>query len=265
MRLTLALAQADFELAQPENNYKKATRMIKEAADKGADLVLLPELWASGYDLPNREKYASSITSGWFARMQSAAVEHRIALGGSLIENDRGLFYNTFIFLDSDGSTLGAYRKIHLFQLLKEEDYFQAGVELVRLEFKSAKIGLATCYDLRFPELFRGYAAAGADLILIPAEWPEKRIQHWNILLQARAIENQCYVAGVNKVGHSQGEKLGGSSAVVGPLGECLVLGGDEEALLFAEIDLDQVKKIRRWMPVLKDSKPSLYKRFLSP
>lgn len=262
MHLKLALAQAEFKLGQPDQNDAIASRMAKQAAEQGADLLLLPELWASGYDLARCEQYASPITSGWFARMASAAAEYGLVLGGSLIESEGGRYFNTFALFDEQGSLLAAYRKIHLFQLLKEEDHFQAGTELVCLDYKTTRIGLATCYDLRFPELFRGQAAAGAELILLAAEWPEKRIKHWSLLLQARAVENQCYVAAVNKVGLSQGEKLGGASSVVGPLGEILVEGGDQEALLLAEIDLDQVKKVRRWMPVLQDRKPELYKRF---
>ena len=262
MRLSIALAQADFEFGKPEKNFQKASQMIIDAASNGADLVLLPELWASGYDLVNCREYASAIGEGWFYRMQSAAQENNIALGCSLIEEDQGDFFNTFVFYDSSGTLLGSYRKIHLFQMLNEQDYFQAGTELASFDFNSVKIGLATCYDLRFPELFRAYAAAGVELMLIVAEWPEKRVNHWNLLLQARAIENQCFVGAVTKVGESQGARLGGSSAVVNPMGEYLVQGGENEDLLMAEINSKEVDKIRRWMPVLKDRKPGLYQRF---
>jgi predicted amidohydrolase len=262
MNLSIALAQADFEFGEPEKNFQKVSQMIIDAAEKGADMVLLPELWASGYDLANCREYASAIGEGWFFRVQSAAKESGIALGCSLIEEDQGEYYNTFVFFDSSGNLLGSYRKIHLFQMLKEKDHFQAGSKLTSFDFNSVKIGLATCYDLRFPELFSAYAAAGVELMLIAAEWPEKRINHWNLLLQARAIENQCFVAAVNKVGESQGTRLGGSSAVVNPMGEYLIQGEEKEALLLASINLKEVDKIRRWMPVLQDRKPALYQKF---
>lgn len=265
MNLSVALAQAEFEFGEPDKNFQKASQMIIDAAERGADLVLLPELWATGYDLVNCREYASSIGEGWFYSMQSAAKENKIALGCSLMEKDQGEYFNTFVFYDPSGTLLGSYRKIHLFQMLKEQDHFQAGTELTSFDFNSVKIGLATCYDLRFPELFRAYAIAGVELMLIVAEWPAKRINHWNLLLQARAIENQYFVGAVNKVGESQGARIGGSSAVVNPMGEYLVQGEEKEALLMAEINLKEVDKIRRWMPVLKDRKPDLYQKFFHP
>jgi omega-amidase len=263
MNLSIALAQAEFEFGEPEKNFEIASQMIIKAADNGAHLVLLPELWASGFDLTNCMVYASPLGEGWFFRMQAAAKENNITLGGSLIEKDQENLYNTFVIYDPSGNLLASYRKIHLFQKLKETDYFQAGTQLVCFTHNSVKIGLATCYDLRFPELFRAYAAAGVELMLITAEWPEKRINHWDLLLQARAIENQYFVSAVNKVGESQGNKLGGHSAVINPMGAYQVLGEEKEALLMAEINLDEVEKIRRWMPVLNDRKPTLYQEFL--
>ena len=259
--LSIALAQSDFVIGNPEQNLLKATDLIAQASRTGSDLVVLPELWASGYDLPNRENYGSAIDQGWFKRMSEAADEHSIAVGGSLIERDQESYYNTFCVFDAFGNLLGAYRKIHLFQLLKEEDYFKPGIQLVTLELNRVKIGLATCYDLRFPELFRAYSTAGVELILVSAEWPARRIAHWDLLLQARAIENQCFLAAVNKTGESQGENLGGRSAVIGPMGEVLAQAGIQTQILYGEIDLDNLKKIRRWMPVLEDRKPDLYSK----
>jgi predicted amidohydrolase len=120
---------------------------------------------------------------------------------------------------------------------------------------------LSICYDLRFPEMFRVYAAAGAKLILMVAEWPETRIEHWRTLLLSRAIENQVYIAAVNKVGRSQGADLGGRSVIVDPWGERLVEGGTEEALLTARIDLALVGQVREKIPVLKDRQPDAYQR----
>ena len=121
------------------------------------------------------------------------------------------------------------------------------------------KIGLAICYDLRFPEIFRTCAVEGAELILLVAEWPRQRIEHWKILLQARAIENQCFIAAVNKSGTSMGAALGGNSALINPMGEFLTLGGENEELLQATFDLDEVSKIRDWMPVFDDRRPGAY------
>ena len=158
-----------------------------------------------------------------------------------------------------NGSPWGIYRKIHLFRLLNEEKYLLAGDKLEFANTPWDSVGLATCYDLRFPEMFRTYALGGSHLILIVAEWPEDRIMHWTKLLQARAIENQAFFAGVNKVGLSQGVKLGGNSAIIDPWGLPLVSSADEEMLLTAEIDLRESVKARRYIPVLKDRRPDLY------
>ncbi|MCJ7716896.1 MAG: carbon-nitrogen family hydrolase, partial [Anaerolineales bacterium] len=231
---------------------------------EGADLILLPELWASGYDLKNCRTYAAPLHEGDFLRMRSLAEEHKITVGGSLIEKDNDSFYNTFVLYDKNGELVNFYRKVHLFGMLKEEQYFKAGNQLKMTDTVWGKIGMATCYDLRFPEMFRAYSVKGVELILIVAEWAQRRISHWRELLQARAIENQCFIAAVNKTGISQGEKLGGFSAVINPMGEYLAQGSEKEELLFADLNLSEVHKIRRWMPVMKDRQAQVYKKFLN-
>ena len=259
MNISIALAQLDLKPGATEDNFLKAQEAVQQAAEQGAEIVLLPELWASGFDLEQTQVYASSLDEGWFARMQTLAVENRIGLGGSLIEESQGHYYNTFVLYDKTGDLLGSYRKIHLFQKLQEHIHFSGGEKIVVIDSPWGKIGLAICYDLRFPEIFRSCAVNGAELILLVAEWPSRRIEHWKTLLQARAIENQCYIAAVNKVGTSHGAALGGNSAVVTPMGEFLTLGGENEELLQADLDLDEVSKIREWMPVFDDRRPGVY------
>ena len=263
MSITIALAQMALTLGEPETNYQKANKWVGSAADKGADIILLPELWASGFDLKNCQKYASSLNEGFFARMSSLAKDQKIAVGGSLIEKEDDTFYNTFALYDSSGELIASYRKVHLFQFLKEEQYFKKGNQLALLNTEWGKIGLAICYDLRFPEMFRAYGAQGAELILVVAEWAQRRIEHWSLLLQARAIENQCFVAAVNKSGISQGEAIGGFSAVINPMGEHLAQGRKDEELLIAELNLKEVDKTRRWMHVMQDRKPEVYKSLM--
>jgi len=259
MTFKIALAQFSFPEGKPEDNYLTAENAVKTASQQGADVLLLPELWASGYDLEHCSKYASPLDQGWFEQMALLAERNQIAVGGSLIEEDQGKYFNTFLIVDKNGQRLGAYRKIHLFGFLKEERYFKAGSHLVLVDSPWGKVGLATCYDLRFPEIFRTYAVNGAEAIFLVSEWPRKRIAHWDILLQARAVENQCFIAAVNKVGISKGAALGGSSAVIDPLGNCLVRGTEKPAVLTAEIELDQARKTREWMPVLQDRNPPAY------
>lgn len=256
---TVSLAQMSFQLGQPEANFKRAAGWIAEAAERGSDLVLLPELWASGYDLENWQRYATALDDGLFARLAGLARDHKIAIGSSLLEREADQSYNTFVLFGADGARLGVYRKIHRFRLLDEEKWLGAGNELALIEAPWGSTGLSICYDLRFPEMFRLYGLNGARLVLLVAEWPRTRIEHWRILLQARAIENQTFLAAVNKVGESKGAKLGGHSAVVDPWGKRLVEGDTTEALLTAEIDFREVEKARRFLPVFDDRRPDVY------
>ncbi len=261
MKLTISLAQMQFEFGQPEANLERVRVWAAEAARRGSDLTLFPELWASGYDLENCQEYAAPLETGIFEQMSDLAREHKTTLGGSLLELRGGKVYNAFYLYGPKGETFAIYRKIHLFRLLEEEKWLEAGDELVMAHTPWGKAGLGICYDLRFPEVFRTYALRGARLVLLVAEWPEKRISHWDRLLQARAIENQYFVAAVNKVGHSQGAKLGGHSAVLDPWGESVVQGGSDEVLLTTEIDLEKVETARRQMPVFEDRSPEAYER----
>ena len=192
--------------------------------------------------------------------MENLSRKHNIAIGCSLLELKGGQGFNTFVYWDKNGKSLGVYRKIHRFRLLDEEKWLEAGDRLEIINTQWGIFGLATCYDLRFPEVFRPYAISGARLVLIVAEWPERRIDHWSKLLQARAIENQLYIAAVNKVGTSMGVKLGGRSMVVDPWGNPIVAGGNEPNLLMAELNLSTAEKAREAIPVLLDLKPDAYR-----
>lgn len=259
MKLTISLAQLKFQFAAVEANFERVEKWVNDAAGRGSDLVLLPELWASGYDLENWAQYASPLGEGSFKRVSTLARNYQISIGCSLLEEKDGHAYNTFVLYGPVGETWGVYRKIHRFRLLQEEKWLKSGDRLVLAQTPWGRVGLSICYDLRFPEMFRPYFEAGARLILIVAEWPDRRVSHWTKLLQARAIENQAFFAGVNKVGYSQGVKLGGGSAVVDPWGVPLVEGNDEEGLLTAEIDLLEADKARHYIPVLQDRQPDLY------
>lgn len=259
MKFKIGLAQIELEFGRPDHNLDAARGALRQAAAEGADILLLPELWASGYDLENASQYASPLDGGWFEKMGELARDAGIALGGSLIEVDGENYFNTFVLLDKTGTQLGFYRKGHLFDLIDEKKYFRAGDKLAVINSPWGRLGLALCYDLRFPELFRAYALQGVETILLVAEWPQRRIAHWNALLLARAIENQCFVAAVNKVGSSKGEVLGGNSAVISPMGEILVQPKAAPGVYLAEIDPEETVKIRRWMPVLRDRNPDLY------
>ena len=262
--MTIALAQMDCRLGEPEVNFARAASFVAEAARRGSDLVLLPELWSTAYALDAAASLASPLAShageeGWFGRVAALAAAHRIYIGGSLLEARGGRFLNCFALYGPDGTLCGAYRKVHLFKLMDEEKYLTPGEEPVIVDLPWGRSGLAICYDLRFPELRRGYALGGVRLILIPAEWPHPRRAHWRTLLRARAIENQCFVVACNRVGTTGSTTFFGSSAVIDPWGETLVEAGEVETLLTVTIDTDLVEAVRRKIPVFADRRPELY------
>jgi predicted amidohydrolase len=259
MSLTLSLGQMHIHLGQPEANFERVRAWTVEAARRGSGLVVFPELWSTGYDLENWPRYAAAPGEGLSARLSALAREQRIAIGGSVLEARDGKAYNTFTLFDAEGAPAGSYSKVHLFRLMDEEKWLAPGERLELVETEWGLTGLGICYDLRFPELFRHYALRGARLMLVPAEWPSRRAAHWSALLRARAIENQMFVVGCNRVGESKGEHFGGGSAVIDPWGETVLEAGSAETLLTAEIDLALVDAVRARIPVFEDRRPDVY------
>lgn len=222
-------------------------------AQQGADVVILPELWPQGgfaYDRWERE--AQPLDGPVVAALREAAREVGALLHmGSLVERDAaGQLFNTSVLLDGDGAILATYRKIHLFGFSEgEPKLLTGGRELV----VHRQLGLATCYDLRFPEMFRALLDRGTQVLLLTSAWPAKRVAHWRVLVQARAIENQMYVVACNTGGEHAGVAMGGHSTVVDPWGRILAEAGDDEEVLQVELDLDAVTAARAKFPVLAD------------
>lgn len=265
MEIRISLGQFDVRLGDAEHNLVRADRLAEQAAQQGSQLLLLPELWTTGYDLENWARHAAPLGAGHFEAMAGLARKHRMWLGGSLLESRASQAYNTFVLYDHQGELAACYRKIHRFRLMDEHLWLAAGerLEMAALNLvdpgQPVGVGLAVCYDLRFPELFRSYALRGAALVMLPAEWPAVRIDHWRVLLQARAIENQCFVAAANRVGTSKGETFGGHSMVIDPWGRILAQAGDKPELLTAELDLAESERVRSRIPVLTDRQPKAY------
>jgi predicted amidohydrolase len=259
MNLTISLAQIHIQLGQPLHNLEQARTIFAEAARRDSQVLLFPELWTSGYDLTNAGELAK-INARLLPELARLARVHSLYAGGSLLIEQGGKVYNTFIFQFPDQETPVSYSKIHLFRLMEEDRWLMPGDHLQAVQAPWGKAGLAICYDLRFPEMFRRYALSGAELILISAEWPIQRINHWQTLLRARAIENQCFVAATNCVGPCGGETFGGRSAVISPWGEVLCEGSSDQAeLITITVDLDQVAETRQRIPIFQDRRPDLY------
>ena len=258
--LAIALAQMDVPAGQPEANLARARTLAAQAREAGADLLLLPELWLHGYDLARAGEWAAPLGEGGFAHMAGLAREYGLYLAGSLLERHGGGVSNTAVLYAPDGALLGSYRKIHLFRLMQEPRYLAAGERLVLCPTPWGPVGLAVCYDLRFPEPFRAMALAGAVLFLVPAQWPVRRVEAWLLLARARATENELIVAACNRVGSDGDVTFPGRSLVVDPWGNVLVEGDGQERLVIAQVDLREVRKVRRYLTVYEDRRPEAYR-----
>lgn len=251
--LIVSLVQMAITEGDPEANEARAYERVAESARRGSDVVVLPELWGSGYDLTRAASYASPVGEGLFARVAEWARTFHIWLSGSLLERAEGGLYNTAYLVAPTGEFVATYRKMHLFRLMDEHLYLQAGERPVMADTPWGPVGLGVCYDLRFPELFRVYALRGARWVILPAEWPHPRLHHWRTLVQARAIEEQMFVLACNRVGSAGDTQFFGHSMVVSPWGEVLIEGGEQEVILTTEVNLAEVEQARTRIPVLED------------
>jgi predicted amidohydrolase len=255
----IALAQMQVVAGDPTGNAQRAQSSIARAKDLGAELVVLPELWTSGYDLEHAAELSSPIHQGSFALVQSWAQEFALTICGSILEERDGKYFNTLAVYSPTGEPLATYSKIHLFGLMNEPKFLSAGTQTSMVQLPFGLAGLAICYDLRFPELFRSYALQGANLILLSAEWPKPRLEHWRTLIRARAIENQCYVVACNCVGSNGSNEFFGHSLIVDPWGEVLVEGSEDEEVIVGEIDPGKVNEIRTRFPFFSDRREGIY------
>ncbi len=264
MKLTVSLGQMNVQLGQPVKNLESVQKVTAVSSQNSADLIVFPELWSTGYDLENAAAYATPTDQGVFQQIAELARSNNIhMLGSNLSLMGEGQFGNTAVFFNNHGKSIGEYSKIHLFRLMNEEQFLTSGHTGTVVDTPWGKAGIAICYDLRFPELFRQYALAGAKIVFIPAEWPHPRLMHWQTLLRARAIENQMFVVACNRVGRSKETDFFGHSCVIDPWGEVLVEGGEEEGVLTAVIDTDLVDEVRTRIPVFEDRRPEIYSREL--
>ncbi|MGA1874659.1 MAG: carbon-nitrogen family hydrolase [bacterium] len=249
MKLTVANIQFDVLLGQVDQNRATAERLIRRAADQGARFICLPELFTTGYDFElikaqEPDPVFSSEIIDWFGHIARSLDIHLIA--GSIPEKKEGRFYNTSFLFDGQGSMVGKYSKIHLFPPMGEDAFFTPGRECPVFETNLATVGLSICYDLRFPAQFLDLAGKGAKIVFIPAQFPHPRLDHWRVLLRARAIENHFFVAGCNRIGRSGLSVFCGHSCIISPGGEVLAEGEEHEGLVMAEIDLEEIFESRK-------------------
>ncbi|WP_406284389.1 carbon-nitrogen family hydrolase [Embleya sp. NBC_00896] len=254
--MRVSLVQLDVDPAVPaEDRLAEVSALVRSRS--GDHLVVLPELWLhTGWVYDGWASGAEGVHGPVAQAMARAARDAGVWLhAGSIIERgaDDNL-YNTSLVFDPDGALRGTYRKIHRFGFTGgEATLISRGTETAQVRMPWAEVGLATCYDLRFPELFRRILDAGAEVLVIPAAWPARRVEHWRVLARARAIENQMFVLACNVTGSQGGQAMGGHSMVIDPWGEIVAEAGAEQTVLTAEIDPALVAKTREDFPVLQN------------
>lgn len=255
-----------------EESVPERTRRVVELvrAQRGHDLVVLPELWPmGGFDYRGWARRAESVRGPVATAMAGAAADIEAVLhAGSIVERGRdGVrgpegrdLWNTSIVFGPEGTLMATYRKIHRFGFgAGEPKLMEAGKKLVTVKVPPAPadpaltVGLSTCYDLRFPELYRAQVDSGVEAFVCPAAWPMARVAHWSLLGRARAIEDQAFVLACNTSGTHAGFEMGGHSQVVSPTGEVIAEAGEDEEVLSVDIDPAEVAKAREAFPVLGD------------
>jgi predicted amidohydrolase len=232
----------------------RACALVRQAA--GAALVLLPEMWTVGYF--SFDQYAAGAERLEERTVPALAAEARrlgaYVLTGSFPERDGDALYNTSVLLDPRGRAVASYRKIHLFGYDSAETrLLTPGAAVTVAETELGRLGITTCYDLRFPELYRRMAEQGAALFLIASAWPYPRLEHWDLLTRVRALENLVFLAAANCAGVNRGARLVGHSRVVDPWGIAVAQAGDDEAIVQTEIDLAAVDRTRAAFPAWRD------------
>lgn len=265
--MRIGLAQMNIIWENVQKNKEKAENFIKKAKEHQVELLVFPEMSLTGFSM-NVEK----TTADWreqvhFFQKMSEEYGMTLAFGypvpveeEELLRHPEWKRYQNRLAVAENGEIRMSYEKIHPFTFGQEGEYFQGGEKIVCMNWKDTVLGGFVCYDLRFPEIFQ-ISSAKSEIILVIANWPVSRIEDWDCLLRARAIENQAFVAGVNRVGEGGGIAYNGHSVLYSPRGERLTHFSEEESLLIGDIDPAQVQKCREVFPLKKDRREELYRR----
>jgi len=251
-KLNLHLIQWRIVPGEIKENLDKAANMISSAEPGQGSMILLPEMFPSGFYYENLAKMADEYETvvQWMGAMAS---RYGSGVAGSMAVHRPDGVANTMVVVDETGHIVAVYDKIHLFYVADEDKHFTPGRGTEVAAWHGTVLGLAICFDLRFPEMTRTLCESGAKVVLVSAQWPKARVDHFRDFIRVRAMENQMFIASCNSCGDDgKGLALGGGSTVVGPSGEVKDVLGQEEAVLTVSIDLDEVEHIRESFPVLK-------------
>jgi predicted amidohydrolase len=250
--MKVAAVQHDIVWEDPDATRERVRPLIADAAGQGAELIVLTEMYATGFSM-NPDKIAEDEGGPNEQFLCDQAALHGVHVAASIAQRGTdGNYRNNAIVAAPDGSVVARYAKIHPFSYAGEHERYAAGTQFVTVRIGGLRVSLFVCYDLRFADEF--WARAGdTDLYVVPANWPQPRHEHWRALLVARAIENQAYVLGVNRVGPAKDLPHVGGSALVDPMGVRVFEGGPDEAVLVADVDSKIIGEIRTNLPFLAD------------
>jgi predicted amidohydrolase len=263
--LVAACVQFDVRRGDVDANVRSVRDGLELAIAASARLCVLPELWSTSF-MPG---YAPDVLAAAAAaehELRELSARHELVVVGSAVESTPAGAFNCARVYDR-GDLLGSYRKIHLFSPIAEHKHHLAGDRPLLVDTSVGRLGVLICYDLRFPDLARYYFHMGAEVLVVPAQWPEARSQHWRTLLRARAIENEMFVIGCNRTGHEtslkndEAQVFTGDGRIVDPTGEILAAGNGESAVFTADLELRKVRTVRRVLPVERDQRPSVYRQ----
>ncbi|HIJ95403.1 MAG TPA: carbon-nitrogen family hydrolase [Desulfuromonadales bacterium] len=257
--MTINAAAIQFTVIQGDvdANLAYVRTALARVAATAVNLVVLPEMWSSGFAYKNLNEQAER-TAGIVTELLDLSRELKLVIVGSLPEPNGDKVFNT-IFLVDNGRLAGVYRKLHLFSLLGEDRAFDRGDTSLLADTSLGKIGVIICYDLRFPELSRRLALEGAQVICVPAQWPKPRQEHWRTLLRARAIENQLFVVACNSCGRIGKLDFFGMSMIIDPKGDLLAEAEESETEISAALDMQTMEAWRTQIPCFSDRRPECY------
>lgn len=258
MVVRIALAQVTPVWEDPASTLRNAEPLIEDAVDENASIICFPEQFLTGWD-PDSRSHAQPVDGELFHSLSGYAKRHGIAILGSIRLLEGGRLFNACIVAGSDGTLVASYRKVHLFSPLHEGVVYHPGDSISTFTLGGVTFGLAICYDLRFPTLFRVYTMAGAECVLVPAAWPASRMDAWELFIRTRAMENQVFVAGINTVGTTPVDTYSGNSLVAGPTGGILSRSQGNEGITCADIDPGVITRAREVMDVREDRRSRLY------
>lgn len=258
--MKIGLGQLDMIWEDKKQNQIKCEQMLKEAKKHHVDLMIFPEMTLTGFSMHTDKISESFETSDTIAFFQNKSIQYHMAIIFGYVEKHDTKAFNRLVLVDQ-GKILIHYAKIHPFSFGEESLYYQSGNTLGQCILKDFHISTFICYDLRFPEIFQA-CSAKSEVMIIIANWPKTRAEHFRTLLKARAIENQCYAIGVNRVGEGNGLIYEGSSGIYDPYGNLITKETNSEKLMLGEINKDIVINYRKSFPQQKDKRYSLYCSF---